>query len=161
MKGFLSIVIVFGMLTVLIQTQNSKNVIYEGLYEIKNEINLHQKINKVTYEHEMNFEKQVKENDLPLKDKARIINICLYLDYDYVGFLNEDYSLYGENIILTNCVNFLRIIDGKVSVGLNADFIEPVLSFRKVGFGFIDEINGVTVRTIIPEGVSYERPIIN
>ena len=174
MRGFLSIVLVLAMVLFLAKDMKIYNEVYSGTQEMKNDIDLAQRINEETYDLENGFRLTVREAldslpKVPHSKKGEMVAreyICQkikewfthYPDYSlYVGYIDPiDYSR-APSIAsgIEPCLNFLHV-DLKEKKAMLKD--EELLSFPyslvgyRIAFMFEGTIHNTGFKVLVPEG---------
>jgi len=178
MRGFLSIVLVLAMVLFLAKDMNIYNEVYAGTQEMKNDIELGQRINEETYDLENGFRLTVREAldslpKVPHSEKGEMVAreyVCQkikewfadYPDYSiYIGYIDPtDYSK-APNIVseIEPCLNFLHV-DLKEKKVMLKD--EELISFpySLVGYRmavmFEGGVHGADFKVLISEGTAIE-----
>jgi len=173
MRGFLSIVLVLAMVLFLAKDMKIYNEVYAGTQEIKNDIDLAQRINEETYDLENGFRLTVREAldslpKVPHSKKGEMVAreyVCQkikewfkhYPDYSlYVGYIDPiDYSKAPSVPALEPCFNFLHV-DLKEKKAMLKD--EELIGFPyslvgyRIAFMFEGTIHNTGFKVLVPEG---------
>jgi len=178
MRGFLSIVLVMAMVLFLAKDMKIYNQVYIGTQEMKNDIDLAQRINEERYDLENGFRLTVKEalESLPKvshSKKGEMVArgyICQkikewfthYPDYSfYIGYINPtDYSRASSIASeIEPCLNFLHV-DLKEKKVMLKD--EDLISFPyslvgyRIAVMFEGKVHNTNFKVLIPEGTVIE-----
>jgi len=174
MRGFLSIVLVLAMVLFLAKDMKIYNEVYAGTQEIKNDIDLAQRINEETYDLENGFRLTVREAldslpKVPHSKKGEMVAreyVCQrikewfanYPDYSiYIGYIDPiDYSrapsIAGE---IEPCLNFLHVDLKEKKAMLKdeglIDFTYGLVGYR-IAFMFEGTIHNTGFKVLVPEG---------
>ena len=173
MRGFLSIVLVLAMVLFLAKDMKIYNEVYAGTQEMKNDIDLAQRINEETYDLENGFRLTVREAldslpKVPHSKKGEMVAreyVCQkikewfkhYPDYSlYVGYIDPiDYSKAPSVPALEPCFNFLHV-DLKEKKAMLKD--EELIGFPyslvgyRIAFMFEGTIHNTGFKVLVPEG---------
>ena len=178
MRGFLSIVLVLAMVLFLARDMKIYNQVYIGTQEMKNDIDLAQRINEETYDLENGFRLTVKEAleslpKVPHSKKGEMVAreyVCQlvkgwfanYPDFSlYIGYIDPtDYSR-APSITseIEPCLNFLHV-DLKEKKVMLKD--EDLISFPyslvgyRIAFMFEGKVHNTNFKVLIPEGTVIE-----
>ncbi len=178
MRGFLSIVLVLAMVLFLARDMKIYNQVYIGTQEMKNDIDLAQRINEETYDLENGFRLTVKEAleslpKVPHSKKGEMVAreyVCQlvkgwfasYPDFSlYIGYIDPtDYSR-APSITseIEPCLNFLHV-DLKEKKVMLKD--EDLISFPyslvgyRIAFMFEGKVHNTNFKVLIPEGTVVE-----
>lgn len=177
MRGFLSIVLVLAMVLFLAKDMKIYSDVYSGTQEIKNNVELGQRINEESYALENGFKLTVHEAldslpKVPHSKKGELIAreyVCEKIREWFAGYPN--YSLYVGYIDPTDyskapsvpapepCLNFLHVDLKEKRVELKdnglIDFPYSLIGYR-IAFMSEGKIGKVHFKTIIPEGTVIE-----
>lgn len=178
MRGFLSIVLVLAMVLFLTRDMKIYDQVYIGTQEMKNDIDLAQRINEETYDLENGFRLTVKEAleslpKVPHSKKGEMVAreyVCQrvggwfanYPDFSlYIGYIDPtDYSR-APSITseIEPCLNFLHV-DLKEKTVMLKD--EDLISFPyglvgyRIAFMFEGKVHNTNFKVLIPEGTVIE-----
>jgi len=173
MRGFLSIVLVLAMVLFLAKDMKIYNELYAGTQEMKNDVDLAQRINEETYDLDNGFRLTVTDAlkslpKVPHSAKGELVAreyVCQkvrewfkqYPGYSlYVGYIDPiDYSKAPNVPALEPCLNFLHV-DLKEKKAVLKD--EGLISFPyslvgyRIAFMFEGTVHNTGFKVLIPEG---------